>query len=118
MASNGSAAAIAGAVMKGEMEYNPIVARSVIQSLYATSLAYGDFFPEGSADDDRTEASPKIWEDRAGFDAELAKFQEATAKAVEVSGKDGPPDSAAFQAAMGPVFDSCESCHETYRLEK
>lgn len=118
MQSNGSAAAIAGGVMKGELEYNPVVGRAVVASLHATALAYGDFFPEGSGDDERTTASPKIWEDPEGFASELAKFREATTQAMEVSGRDGPPDAEAFTAVMGAVFDSCKTCHEGYRIER
>jgi cytochrome c556 len=117
MRNNGAAAAVAGAVGKGELDYSPIVGRSVIAALNATAQTYGDFFPEGSADAERSRASPKIWEDMAGFQAELGKFQAAVAAATEVSGRDGPPDAAAFGAAMQPVFGTCQSCHETYRLE-
>ena len=117
MRNNGSAAAVAGAMMKGELAYSPIVGRSAINAIAATAAAYGDFFPEGSADEARSNASPKIWEDMAGFQAALGKLQQATAAAVEASGRDGPPDAAAFGAAMGPVFDTCNACHETYRIK-
>nr|WP_306306754.1 cytochrome c [Nitratireductor aquibiodomus] len=40
-----------------------------------------------------------------------------TAAAVEASGKDGPADLAAFQAAIGPVFGNCKSCHENFRVQ-
>ena len=53
----------------------------------------------------------------AGFQAALGKFQTAVAAAVAASGKDGPPDAAAFQAAVQPVLGTCKSCHETYRIE-
>lgn len=118
MQANGNAAAIAGGVMKGELDYNPVVGRSVIASMHAAAVAFGDYFPEGTADDERTTAAPKIWEDMAGFQEKLAGFQEVTAAAVEASGENGPPDSAAFQAAMVPVLDTCKGCHETYRVEK
>lgn len=118
MSSNGSAGALAAAMMKGEIPYSPTAGRSVIASLHATSLAFGDFFPEGSEDTERSIAAPAIWEDPEGFQAELTAFQKATAAAAEISGKDGPADMAAFQSAMGPVFDSCKTCHEDYRIKR
>jgi cytochrome c556 len=117
MRNNGAAAAVAGAVGKGELDYSPIVGRSVIAALNATAQTYGDFFPEGSADAERSRASPKIWEDMAGFMAALDEFSAATASATEASGREGPPDAAAFTAAVGPVLQTCSGCHETYRLE-
>lgn len=109
-------AGVAGGVMKGEIAYSPAVGKAVIESMKGAALAYGEFFPEGSDTGD-TKASPKIWSDRAGFDAELAKFQQALLAAGEASGREGPADQAAFAAAIQPAFASCKSCHEAYRIE-
>jgi cytochrome c556 len=117
MRNNGSAAAVSGAIMKNELPYNPAVGRAAVNAMAATAAAVGDFFPEGTADAARSEASPKIWEDMAGFQAALERFQTAVASAVEASGRDGPPDAAAFTAAMQPVLQTCSNCHDTYRLE-
>jgi cytochrome c556 len=116
MDSNGAAAAVAGGIMKDEIPYNPVVGKSVILAWAAVANSYGDFFPEGSVDPARSKAAPKIWEDAAGFKAELDKFKAAAAAAVEAAGKDGPADKAAFAAAAGPVFDSCKTCHEGFRI--
>ncbi len=114
MASVASAAELGGRMMKGEIAYSPVAGKSAIATLRAASLTYGDFFPEGS-DKGNTWALPTIWEDPAGFADKLANFQAATAKAVEASGKSGPADLAAFKAAVGPVLQVCDTCHETYR---
>jgi cytochrome c556 len=117
MASNGASAAVAGAMLKDELAYSPAVAKAVLSSFDAVAAAYGDFFPEGTLDPANSEASPKIWEDPAGFAAELAKFRQAAAAASEASGRNGPADKAAFQAAIEPVFGTCTSCHEGFRTE-
>ena len=117
MYNNGSAAAVAGGVLKGELPYSPPLGRAVINAWQATALAVGDFFPEGSGTGD-TDASPKIWEDPAGFQAALEKFQTAAANALTASGKDGPPDADAFKAAAEPVLGTCKGCHDTYRVER
>ena len=117
MDNNGTAAAVAGGILKDEIPHNPAVAKGAIFALNATALAYGNFFPEGSVDPARSHASPKIWEDAAGFAAELGKFQAATAAAVAAAGKEGPADKATFASAMQPIFSGCKSCHEAYRTE-
>jgi len=117
MASNGASAAVAGAMLKDELAYSPVVAKAVIVSLDATAAAVGDFFPEGTLDPARSEAAPRIWEDPAGFTAELTKFQQVAAAASQVSGRGGPADKAAFQAAIQPVLGSCQSCHEGFRTK-
>lgn len=117
MDGNGSAAALAAGVMKDEVPYSPAVGNAVIGSFAATAAAFGSFFPEGSAGGDST-AAPKIWEDPAGFQSELEKFATAANAARAAAGKDGPADKAAFVAAVQPIFDTCKTCHETYRIRK
>jgi cytochrome c556 len=114
MASVGAAAGLGGGMMKGEIAYSPAAGKAAIATLRAVSLSYGDFFPAGS-DQGKTNAAAAIWENSDGFAAELAKFSEAADKAWQASGKDGPADVEAFKAAIGPVFGTCKSCHETYR---
>jgi cytochrome c556 len=117
MDNNGAAAGLAGGVMKDEVAYSPVVGKAVIEAFSATAHAVGSFFPEGSADPARSKASPKIWEDAAGFQAALEKFGTDVAAAREAAGKDGPADKAAFAAAVQPVLGNCKSCHEAYRLQ-
>jgi len=116
MDNNGAAAGLAGAVMKDEVAYAPVIGKAVIEALSSTSHAYGSFFPEGSVDPARSKASPKIWEDAAGFQAALDKFAADVAAARQASGKDGPADKAAFVAAVQPVLGNCKSCHEAFRI--
>lgn len=117
MDANGAAAAVAGGMLKGEIAYAPASGKLVIAALNATAHTFGDYFPEGSADPAKSAAAPKIWEDPAGFEAAIAKFSTDVAAALAASGKDGPPDQAAFQAAITPVLSNCKSCHESYRLK-
>lgn len=118
MEGNAAAAAVAAAILKDQIAYDPAVGKSVIATLHGTALAFGSFFPAGSADPSRGSASPKIWEDPAGFAAELAKFQAATNAASDASGRSGPADKAAFATAIQPVLQTCQSCHESYRVKK
>ncbi len=117
MQSNGASAGLAGGMLKQEIPYSPAAGKAVLAAFDATALTFGDYFPEGSSEGD-TRASPKIWEDMAGFTAELEKFRSSALAGYQAGGKDGPADLAAFQAAVGPVFDSCKTCHESYQLPR
>ncbi|GGA76217.1 cytochrome C556 [Nitratireductor aestuarii] len=115
MAAAAGAAGIAVPMLKGEMDYQPAVAKAAIATFYGVSTSAHAFFPEGSGAD--TKAAPKIWEDPAGFQAAFDKFQASAEAAFKASGKDGPADLKAFQQAVGPVLQNCGACHENYRLE-
>lgn len=115
MDNNGSAAGLAAGLLKGEIAYDPVIGKAVINALAATAAAYGSFFPAGSVDPARSNASPKIWDDPAGFAEQLAKFKVATDAAVKASGRAGPPDAKAFTTVIVPMFDSCKTCHEAYK---
>jgi cytochrome c556 len=117
MDSNGAAAAVAAGMLKGQIPYSPVVAKSVFAALNSTAHTFGDYFPEGSEDPAKSSAAPKIWEDRPAFEAALGKFSADIAAAMQASGKDGPADQAAFQAAIEPVLGNCRSCHEDFRLK-
>ena len=57
MSGNGAAGAVAGAMLKDELPYSPVVAKSVIATLNGTAQAVGDFFPEGTLDPANSEAT-------------------------------------------------------------
>lgn len=111
-----ASAATSAGMMKGEIEYNPTVAKAAIATLYGVSQAYGDYFPEGTQEGD-SDASPHIWEDMEGFQQAIADFQTDTAAAVQAAGEDGPADLAAFQQAIQPVLSNCKDCHEDFRIQ-
>lgn len=111
MDANGAAAGAGAAMLKGEAPFNADVAKSVFMTMHAVAYSYGDYFPAGS-DQGKTKASPKIWEDMAGFQAELQQFQKDTDAAIAAK----PADLDAFKAAFGQVTGNCKSCHDKYKL--
>ena len=113
MSSVGAAAGLGGGMMKGDVAYSPAAGKSAIATMRAASLTFGDFFPEGSDDGDTT-ASPKIWEDMAGFQEKLESLQTDTAMAA----MDVPQAQAAVQELVGMLGKSCKGCHEEYRIKK
>ena len=111
MDSNGAAAGAGAAMLKEETPFHPGVANSVFQMMHAVAYSYGDYFPAGSDAGD-TKASPKFWEDAAGFAAALAKFQQDTDAAIAAK----PADLEAFKVAFGQVTGNCKACHDAFRI--
>lgn len=89
--------------------------RSALQpaeAVLATAQRKLTLFPPGSdRDDDR--ARPEIWTDRAAFDSEgAALVRSATAMVAAASAGDRAALTAAFQATS----NTCNTCHDRFRL--
>ncbi|MEM8750175.1 MAG: cytochrome c [Pseudomonadota bacterium] len=109
---NVGAATGAGAKMvKGEVEFDLVAAQLALRTMNTAGLAFGYMFPDGSQTGAKTEASPKIWEDRAGFDAAVNKF------IADTSGAEKVTDLESFKAAFGAATANCGSCHKAYRVK-
>ena len=112
MKSVGAAAGVGGGMLRKQIPYDANVGALVLATFSASGHVFGDYFPEDSKQGNKTEAAPAIWEDRAGFDAELAKYRDAAKAAFESK----PADLEAFQKAFVSVAQSCKSCHTSYRV--
>ena len=113
MGSVGKAAKPVGQMLRGEAEYD---GAALMRSLLVWKDAGGKFgalFPPGSETGEGTEAAPAIWEDRAGFEAALAKWQDAVDSAIAAE----PGSLEAAKPVVGPVFQACKGCHDGYRIE-
>jgi cytochrome c556 len=99
-------------MLKGEQPFTSDKARAIFAAYINTTEKFGGLFPDDSKTGGETKASPKVWTDRAGFNAALAKFtQDVKANQDKTKNLDE------FRAAFGAVTRNCLSCHETYRLE-
>jgi cytochrome c556 len=118
MIANGQAAGVAGNILRGDIDYNPVIGRAAITAMHSAATTFGDYFPEDSLDTDRSDAAPAIWENMDDFMALLEEFRSAAAAAAEAAGEDGPPDAESFAALVQPVLGTCRDCHEAFRLER
>lgn len=114
MKANGAAMGALSAYVKGEKDFDAadVLAQLTKLSEDAQKLNSPDLWPAGSDSD--SEASPKIWEDAAGFKASLDKFQADTAAAVAAA----PADVDGLKAQIGAVGSNCASCHQGFRIKK
>ena len=102
-----------GMMFRGEAEFDAGVVMESLETWRAAGEKFGELFPEGSQTGQGTEAAPAIWEDRDGFNSALARWREATDKAIAAN----PQSLEAARPTVGPVFQACKNCHDTYRIE-
>ena len=115
MKGNGKNAGALSAMVKGEKPYDQATVDSALAQFADTAKKLPNLFPasaKGVKLDGDYSTSPKVWEDKAGFDAKIASF----AKVVgEAKGKIKDLDS--LKANFPAVGKECGSCHETYRVK-
>ncbi|MDJ0711048.1 MAG: cytochrome c [Woeseiaceae bacterium] len=104
-------AQVIGPMLQGKVDYDADAAVAALKGWEEAAQSFGDLFPDGS---EGGEAAPAIWEDRAGFEEALQMWQDATAKAIAAN----PQTLEEARPAIGPVFDTCKNCHDTYRIEE
>jgi len=114
MKNNGAAMGALVKMAKGEAPFEANAANLAVRVLYNGSIGYTGLFPAGTETGGDTEASPKIWEDMAGFEAKSEALSAATAAviATPITDLDG------VKAALGAIGKTCQGCHETYRIKK
>lgn len=104
-------------VAKGEVPFDAAQILAQLTAMNANaekSAAVDVLYAAGTETGGETEASPKIWEDMAGFKAASDKFTTDTAAAVAAA----PADLDAFKGQFGTITKNCGGCHELYRVKK
>jgi cytochrome c556 len=113
MKTNGDQAKIASAMLKGDAPFDLTKAKAALASFQEAGEKAPALFPDDSKTGGETAALPKIWEDKADFNARLAKL------AADAKAADGTvTDLNSFKAAMGIIGKECGGCHEIYRAKK
>jgi cytochrome c556 len=101
---------------RGRIPYDQAKADEAIAVLLATSAKLQSLYPpnsKGQSPDADYFANEKVWENKADFDARLAKLKaDVAANAPKAKNADGLKEAA---AAIG---QTCNGCHETYRAKK
>jgi cytochrome c556 len=102
-------------VVKGETPFDAAAVLTALQALQANAEKFDAdvLFPAGS-DTGKTTASPKIWQDMAGFKADGDKYLADVKAAVAAP----PADVDAFKAQFNTIGGDCGTCHQTYRIKK
>jgi cytochrome c556 len=116
MKSNGRAlGGTLSAMAKGDKPYDQAAVEAALTVLEETAKKLPTLFPDSTkglkAEGDYS-TSPKVWEDKAGFDAHIVTFAKAVTDA-----KAKIKDLDSLKANVGGIGKACGGCHETFRLK-
>ena len=106
---------VLSAMAKGDKPYDQAAVDAALAQLDDTARKLPTLFPEstkGLKPEGDYSSSPKIWEDKAGFDAKIASFTK-----VVTDAKAKIKDLDSLKANVGGIGKECGSCHETFRLK-
>ena len=115
MKGNGKNAGALAAMVKGEKPYDQATVGAALAQFEDTVKKCPTLFPEstkGLKPEGDYFASPKVWEDKAGFDAKVASFSKAVTEA-----KAKIKDLDSLKAAFPAIGKECGGCHETFRVK-
>jgi cytochrome c556 len=115
MKANGKNAGALGAMVKGEKPYDQAAVDAALNQFEDTAKKLPTLFPastKGLKPEGHYSASPKIWEDKAGFDEHIASFAKVVAES-----KGRIKDLDTLKATFPAVGKQCSGCHETFRLK-
>ena len=109
MKANGDHNKVATEMLEGKRPFNLEDAKKVFIVFVEAGEKAPALFPDNSKTGD-TAALPPIWENKADFNARLAKFA-SQAKAAA----DATKDLDTFKAQITEVRKNCGGCHQPYR---
>src|SRR3984885_4535944 len=115
MKGNGKNAGALAAMVKGEKPYDQATVDTALAQFEDTVKKFPTLFPastKGMKPEGDYYASPKVWEDKAGFDEHIASFAKAVADA---QGKIKDLDT--LKVTLPVIGKQCGGCHETYRVK-
>ncbi|QWG15732.1 cytochrome c [Bradyrhizobium sediminis] len=106
---------VLGPMFKGEKPYDQAAVDAALAQLDDTAKKLPTMFPasiKGLKPEGDYSSSPKIWEDKAGFDARIASFAKVVSEA-----KAKIKDLDSLKANFPGIGKECGGCHETFRLK-
>jgi cytochrome c556 len=112
MKANNDNAKVVVQMMKGQRPFDAKAVDAAFAQWADTAKQLPNLFPDNAKTGGDNRASPKIWENKADFDAKIADFAKAVAdnRAKAMASLDG------LKAAIPVVGKACDDCHKPYRL--
>ena len=99
-------------MLKGAAPYDQKTVQAALDIYVEASKKLPMLFPDDSKTGEKTQALPTVWENRADFNARLAKFgQDAAAAKASIT------DEASLKAQFPKVLANCGGCHNLYRAK-
>jgi cytochrome c556 len=97
-------------MVRGENPFDAAKVNAAFAQWEETAQKIPTLFPAPPAPGQDTRALPKIWENKADFDAKIAAFAKAVA-----NNKDKAKTLDELKVAFSSVSTACNNCHEPYR---
>jgi cytochrome c556 len=97
-------------MVRGENPFDAAKVNAAFAQWEETAQKIPNLFPEPPKPGQETRALPKIWENKADFDAKIAAFAKAVA-----DNKDKAKTLDELKVAFPSVNTACNNCHEPYR---
>ena len=116
MKGNGKNAGALSAMVKGDKPYDQSTVNAALAQFEDTAKNLPTLFPvsmKGLKMEGDYDPSPKIWEDKAGFETQIQSFAKVVADA-----KSKVKNLDTLKAELPVIGKQCSSCHETYRIKK
>jgi cytochrome c556 len=110
MKRNGEQARIASDMVKGNRPFSLDDAKKALATFVEVGEKAPALFPDNSKTGGETAALPAIWENKADFEAKLAKLASDARAAL-----DATKDLDTFKEQMALVGKNCGGCHQPYR---
>ena len=105
------------AMVKGEKPYDQATVTAALAQLDETAKKLPTMFPDSIKGmippEDKYEMSPKIWDDKADFQAKIDGFAK-----VVTDAKSKITDLDTLKANAPAIGKECGNCHETFRIKK
>jgi cytochrome c556 len=98
-----------GPFVGGAQPYDAAKVNAAMATIAGNAEKLHKLYPPDSKDAPKTEALPKIWENKADFDKRLTELSKLAKDAQKST------DSASFKPAFMALGGSCKSCHDQYR---
>lgn len=106
---------VLSAMAKGEKPFDQAAVDAALAQFADTAKKLPTLYPDstkGLKPPGDYSPSPKIYEDRAGFNAAIANFAKAVATA-----KGNIKDLDTLKASVPGIGKECSNCHETFRVK-
>jgi cytochrome c556 len=110
MKANGDQNRVATDMLEAKRPFNLEEAKKVLATFVEAGEKAPALFPDNSKTGGDTAALPPIWENKADFNARLAKLASDSKAAM-----DATKDLDSFKVQITEVRKNCGGCHQTYR---
>lgn len=114
MTGNNEAIGVLVTMAKGDKPYDQAAVDAALARLDECAKKLPTLYPEslrGTQADTRFSPSPKVWDDKAGFAAQISSFGAAV-----VDAKSKTRDIEGLKGAVNAIGKECGDCHQNYRI--